>query len=235
MSTSVQMPHHIAVIMDGNGRWASKRGFSRLQGHKQGSETAKKLIEIALNYNIKNLTLYAFSSENWRRSADEVENMMDLMECYIDSELPTMQKNNIKLIVIGDKSKFNPQLKNKIDKAESETANNNKMNLYIAASYGGREEITNMVKKIVSLAPQNSEINETLIKNCLYSNMPDVDLLIRTGGEKRLSNFLPWHIAYSELLFIEKYWPDFDEIDFLSAISEFNKRKRNFGKVREKK
>ncbi len=229
------MPNHIAVIMDGNGRWATKRGLSRLQGHKQGSETAKKLIEVALSYNIKNLTLYAFSSENWRRSADEVENMMDLMECYIDSELPSLQKNNIKLVVIGDKSRFSAELVAKITHAESETANNNKMNLYIAASYGGRQEIAHMVQKIVSLAPKISEIKEDLIKSCLYSDMEDVDLLIRTGGEKRLSNFLPWHLAYSELLFIEKHWPDFDEIDFLSAVSEFNKRKRNFGKIREEK
>jgi undecaprenyl diphosphate synthase len=233
MSSALQVPNHIAVIMDGNGRWATKRGLSRLQGHKQGSEAAKKLVDIAINYNIKNLTLYAFSSENWRRSADEVENMMNLMEDYLDSELPNLHKNNVRIVLIGDKSRFNDRLNAKICHAETQTADNKKMNLYIAASYGGREEIVHMVQKIVAISPKISEINEALIKSCLYSNMSDVDLLIRTGGEKRLSNFLPWHLAYSELLFIEKYWPDFDEIDFLSAISEFNKRKRNFGKVRE--
>lgn len=233
MSSSLQVPNHIAVIMDGNGRWATKRNLSRLQGHKQGSETAKKFIEIALNYNIKNITLYAFSSENWRRSADEIDHMMYLMEYYLDSEISNLHKNNIKLKIIGDINKFHPVLIQKIQKAEELTLANTKMNLYIAASYGGRQEIVDMVKKIHSNYENISDINEELIKSCLYSNMPDVDLLIRTGGEKRISNFLPWHLAYTELLFIDKYWPDFDEIDFLSSISEFNKRKRNFGKVRE--
>ena len=233
MSSALQVPNHIAVIMDGNGRWATKRGLSRLQGHKQGSEAAKKLVEIAINYNIKNLTLYAFSSENWRRSADEVDNMMELMEYYLDSEINNLKKNNVKLILVGDRSRFSNGLQEKINQAESDTSENNKMHLYIAASYGGRQEIVEMVKKIASMQIDISKINETLIKNCLYSNMPDVDLLIRTGGEKRLSNFLPWQLVYSELLFIDKHWPDFDEIDFLSAISEFNKRRRNFGKIRE--
>ena len=224
-------PQHIAIIMDGNGRWASTQGLSRLEGHAAGSEVAKNVIHIALKHNIKHLTLYAFSLENWYREEDEVNHMMYLMEHYIDSEMEYLKKNQIKTMILGDREKFSTRLQEKISLLESSTAPNSKMHLYIAASYSGKQEIIHMAQKISKLSIEADKINEDLIKKCLYSNMPDVDLLIRTGGEQRLSNFLPWHLSYSELLFLKKYWPDFNESDFLDAINEFKKRKRKFGKV----
>ena len=231
--SSLNVPNHLSIIMDGNSRWAAQRGLSASQGHKHGAENARKLLKTALTYNIKHLSLYAFSTENWNRSAHEVDNIMHLMSYYLDTELDNIKKNNIQLNVVGNLSKLNPPLKERIKQAEIDTKDNNKMHLYLAISYGGRQEIIDMVKNIISNEIKSDDINENLIQSCLYSNMPNVDLLIRTGGEKRISNFLPWHLAYSELLFVDKYWPDFDERDFLASISDFNKRKRNFGKVRE--
>ncbi|QJC35708.1 polyprenyl diphosphate synthase [Enterobacteriaceae endosymbiont of Donacia sparganii] len=227
-------PKHIAIIMDGNRRWAKKNKKLKFLGHREGIKTVKKIIGLSLKYEIKALTLYAFSSENWKRSSNEVKFLMDLFKEVLDVETINLKKKNIRLKVIGNRNKFNSSLQDAIIQAESLTKNNNKLLLNIAANYGGRWDITNSMKKIALkvskglLNPNN--INEHIINNyiCLNNIFP-IDLVIRTGGEYRISNFLIWQIAYSELYFTKKLWPDFDKKDFQRALNSFTKRNRRFG------
>ncbi|QJC33708.1 di-trans,poly-cis-decaprenylcistransferase [Enterobacteriaceae endosymbiont of Donacia provostii] len=227
-------PKHIAIIMDGNRRWAKKNKQLKFVGHKKGVKTVKKIIGLSLKYKIKVLTLYAFSSENWTRSSHEINFLMNLFQEVLDIETINLKKQNICLKIIGNIDKLNFSLKKSITKAEFLTKNNNKLLLNIAINYGGRWDITNSVKKIILKIHQKkidpNNINENLINNyiCL-NNIPSIDLVIRTGGEYRISNFLIWQIAYSELYFTKTLWPDFSEYDFKKAINEFKKRNRRFG------
>lgn len=221
-----KLPQHIAIIMDGNGRWAKSKGLPRTAGHKQGAETTRKMISECAKLGVKYLTIYAFSSENWNRPAKEVSFLMDLLLYQLKHEVKVLHQAGVRLLVIGDREKLNQEVRDAIAKAEELTANNDKLNLVIALSYGSRQEILNAV--------QASGGNVVKFEqNLLTANIPDPDLLIRTGGEKRISNFLLWQIAYTELYFSDKLWPEFEESDLHAAIADFSKRERRFGNASE--
>lgn len=220
-------PKHVAIIMDGNGRWAKKRGKIRTFGHNEG---AKKVIEItkkASDLDIKYLTLYAFSTENWKREKSEVDFLMKLLSKFLKKELKTLIDNNIKFRVIGDMSKLSRGLQNIIDNTIEKTKNNGGLTQILAINYGSRDEIIRTIKKI-----DNKDISEVNISKALDTcDFPDVDLLIRTGGEKRLSNFLLWQSAYAELFFTDTLWPDFPMDEFETILKDFQKRTRRFGGI----
>ena len=225
---------HLGIIMDGNRRWAKSKGLDAIKGHKQGIETAKVIIKAAMEENITFLTLYAFSSENWKRDPSEIKDLMNLLRFFLNNEIRTLSNSGVKLSILGDLSQFDEDIKNNIKKASSYNKENFKINLIMAINYGARQEITKAVKKIceevlTKKIPINA-INERKIASNLYTNgLPDPDLIIRTGGDSRLSNFLLWQAAYAELMFFKKTWPDFTKKDFLTAISEFKSRERRFG------
>lgn len=219
---------HLAIIMDGNARWAAKNEKTKSEGHRLGAKNAKKILKHALKLNIKYLTLYAFSSENWQRPAKEVSMLVNLLSHYVKNETELLKKHQIKLQVIGDLSKLPSSLVEKIEESMSVTKNNAKMTVNIAFSYGAREEITKACQKAIESGAK--EISEDTFKKFLYDpNMPDVDILVRTGGTHRLSNFLLWQISYAEIYFLDKFWPDFDEKDLDHIIDNYSKRTRNFG------
>ncbi|WP_093317113.1 isoprenyl transferase [Thorsellia anophelis] len=227
-------PKHVAIIMDGNGRWAKLRGKLRISGHRAGANAVRTTVKAAISANIKVLTLYAFSSENWRRPSAEVTGLMELFLRSLKTEVPKLHENNIKLQVIGDISGFNQRLQNEIAKAHELTKNNSGLKLNIAANYGGRWDITDSVKTLfqqIQTGQQSIEaINETMLTELIADRtVSDVDLLIRTGGECRISNFLLWQIAYAELYFTDCFWPDFNEDEFNTAIAAFSNRIRRFG------
>jgi undecaprenyl diphosphate synthase len=229
---------HIAIIMDGNGRWAKKRFLPRFAGHKTGLTAVKNLVKYCAKINLEYLTLFAFSSENWRRPKKEVSLLMDLFASALDSEAKKLHKNNIKLNIIGNLSQFSPKLQNKIQDAVDLTANNSGLTLTIAANYGGRWDISQAIKKIAAQIKSDlidiDDIDESLIESCLLTHdIPEPDLFIRTGGEQRISNFLLWHLAYSEFYFTETLWPDFDIETLSQAISSFYSRQRRFGRTGE--
>ena len=232
------IPNHIAVIMDGNGRWAKKKGKERIQGHKKGILSVRKLVEEASKINISYLTLFAFSTENWKRPKNEVSTLMDLIVLSLDKELKTIIENKIKLNAIGDINSLPEEVKKKLKETIEKTKKNRKLILTIAINYGGKEEITNALKTIINKVKKNiilkENVDEELINTHLYSkNLPDVDLLIRTSGEKRISNFLLWKISYAELYFTNILWPEFSKNDFYKAIINYQKRERRFGKTSE--
>lgn len=234
MSTQ-ENPEHVAIIMDGNGRWAKAKNLPTAFGHKQGSEVAKKIIEESKNLGIKYLTLYAFSSENWNRPKSEVNHLMKLLQHYINKEKQHLKESNIKISIIGNASKLSTSLLENIKEAEELTKNNSGMVLTIALSYGGREEIIDATKKIVSLCNAGTiskeDIDEKAFTSCLYNGtLPDPDLMIRTSGELRISNFLLWQSAYTEFYFTKTNWPDFNSDELKEALTEYKKRKRNYGK-----
>lgn len=222
--------------MDGNGRWAEQKGLPRLFGHQSGVNSVKKVVEEARKNKINYLTLYAFSQENWSRPKEEIGTLMKLLVETLRDEFEDLLNNNIKLNAIGNLSLLPVNVQKELKEIIFETSNNSGMTLTLALSYGSRQELINAVKEI-SLKVKNDlidveKIDDSLIKNNLYSpNLPDVDLLIRTSGEKRISNFLLWQIAYSELYFTDTYWPDFDENEFINALIEYKKRERRFGKT----
>ncbi|WMY97122.1 MAG: polyprenyl diphosphate synthase [Arsenophonus sp.] len=231
-----RIPKHVAIIMDGNGRWAKKHGKLRIKGHIAGTEAVKKAIKFAIKNQIQSLTLYAFSSENWNRPETEVSALMELFTLYLGNGIQNLNIHNIKLTIIGDTSKFKIKLKKLIKNAISVTEKNTGLQLNIAVNYGGRWDITNgmriIAKKIKkgTLLPEN--INEEIVNKCIsLHDQPMVDLVIRTGKEYRISNFLLWQIAYAEFYFTDILWPDFDEIAFRSAIKAFSNRERRFGKT----
>lgn len=232
----MNIPNHIAIIMDGNGRWAEQKGLPRLFGHQSGVNSVKKVVEVARKNKINYLTLYAFSQENWSRPKEEIGTLMKLLVETLRDEFEDLLNNNIKLNAIGNLSLLPVNVQKELKDIIFETSNNSGMTLTLALSYGSRQELINAVKEI-SLKVKNDlidveKIDDSLIKNNLYNpNLPDVDLLIRTSGEKRISNFLLWQIAYSELYFTDIYWPDFDENEFINALIEFKKRERRFGKT----
>ena len=228
------MPKHIAIIMDGNRRWAKEKGIEVKLGHKAGAENLEKLAYFANDLGLKYLTVYAFSTENWKRTKEEVGALMLLLRAYIDKLLKRTTSDNIRIKVLGDIEKIDDGLRNDILKIVESTKNNTGLTLNIAFNYGGRDEITKAVKKIASKVASNElnmqDINEQLISDNLYTEgEPDPDLVIRTGGELRVSNFLLWQIAYAEFLFVQKYWPDFSEDDLVDAIVTFQNRNRKFG------
>ncbi len=225
----MKSPNHVAIIMDGNGRWGIKKKNSRNFGHKKGLEVVEKIISAAQKKNIKFLTLYVFSTENWKRPLNEIKYLFTLLEKYIDTELENLKKKKIKIKIIGDISPFPKRLKNKISKVEKLTKNNDKIQINMALNYGSRQEIVRsfkiMKKKLLSINLENFE------KNLYTNNIPDPDILIRTGNTKRISNFLIWQIIYTEIFFEKKMWPDFNEKDFLRILKKFKFVRRNFGGI----
>jgi len=232
------LPKHLAIIMDGNGRWAKKHGLFRTLGHESGTKSVKKIIEACATLGIENLTLYAFSTENWNRPKIEVEALMKVLVNSLIKELPTLEKNNIKLNAIGNLEKLPVKAQKELQDVINKTAGNTKLVLTLALSYGSREELVNAVKNISDKVKNNiisvDKIDDSVINEHLYTqNLPDVDLLIRTSGEHRISNFLLWQIAYAELYFTDILWPDFKESDLYEAILSYQKRERRFGKTSE--
>ena len=231
-----RIPRHIAIIMDGNGRWAEARGQNRSKGHQAGAESVDKITAECARLGVKYLTLYTFSTENWNRPPAEVEAIMQLLLSNLVEE--TFMKNNVRLRIIGDRSRVAPHVMKAIEAMEERTAGNDRMTLVLAFSYSSRWEITDAVKKIsqkvASGALKAEEItDETVSAHLTTAHMPDPDLLIRTGGDKRISNFLLWQIAYSEIYITDKYWPDFSKEDFCQAIIEYQSRERRFGLTSE--
>ena len=230
------LPSHLGIIMDGNGRWAKKRLLNRVKGHEKGTQTVRSIVTVARELGIGMLTLYAFSTENWARPKIEVKALMMLLKKFIVSEREVFSKNDIRVNIIGQKHRLPKDVQKEIDITLDLTKNNDKMVLNLALSYGSREEITNAVKliakKIKSKEMDPNDITQDLISNHLYTKtMPDPDLIIRTSGENRLSNFLMWQAAYSEIYISETLWPDFSKDEFIEILKNYQKRDRRFGKV----
>ncbi|WP_298237688.1 isoprenyl transferase [uncultured Algibacter sp.] len=233
-----KLPKHVAIIMDGNGRWAKQKGMRRTFGHENGTKSVKDVVETSAELGIENLTLYAFSTENWNRPKLEVQTLMKLLVSSLKKEIKTMLDNNIKLNAIGNLKTLPSKVYKELFDVIDATKDNNKMTLTLALSYGSREELLNTVKEISIKVKNNiispEKIDESIINEHLYTqNLPDVDLLIRTSGEKRISNFLLWQIAYAELYFTDTLWPDFTKQHLYKAIIEYQKRERRFGKTSE--
>ena len=230
---SIQMiPNHVAIIMDGNGRWAQKRGLPRLAGHRAGTENLRKIIEECINLDIKHLTIYAFSTENWHRPIEEVSGLMGLLENMLDKELESLDKNGVSIRHLGHSFGIHERLMNKIVDAVNTTRNNSTLVLNVAFNYGGRHELVRAVQKIIDDELSSQEVDEELISNYLYtSGQPDPDLVIRTSGEYRISNFLVWQSAYAEWYFTTKLWPDFNEEELYRALVFFSGRERRFGQI----
>ncbi len=235
LNSLAKIPNHIAIIMDGNARFAKNKSLPTKIGHKMGADNVQKITDNCIEIGVKYLTIYAFSSENWNRPAEEVSYLMDLLYEYLSKESAELMKRGIKIIVSGNLDNVEERLKNKIKQVEELSKNNTKLTLNVAFSYGARQEIVDAVKKI-AVAVKNQEIiinniDEDLFKKNLYQpEIPDPDLLIRTAGDLRISNFLLWQIAYTELYFSEKFWPEFNKNELLKAINNFNKRERRYGK-----
>ena len=233
---SENLPSHIAIIMDGNGRWAKEKGFMRIFGHENGTKSVRTTVESCAELGVKHLTLYAFSTENWNRPKLEVKTLMQLLISSLKKEIKTLQENNIQLNAIGDLKTLPAKVYKELLHVIDETKENSRMTLTLALSYGSRDELINAMKLISDKVKNNiisvENIDETLINQHLYTqNLPDVDLLIRTSGEKRISNFLLWQIAYAELYFTDVYWPDFTNEHLYEAIVNYQKRERRFGKT----
>lgn len=233
-----RLPKHLAIIMDGNGRWAKQKGLLRAFGHENGTKSVRITVETCAKLGIENLTLYAFSTENWNRPKLEVDTLMKLLISSLKNEFETLQKNNIRLNCIGNIDKLPEKAKKELLTVIEKTKNNSRMTLTLALSYGSREELLNAVKIISDKVKNNiistDSLDESIINQHLYThNLPDVDLVIRTSGEHRISNFLLWQIAYAEFYFTDVLWPDFKEADLYEAIVSYQKRERRFGKTSE--
>lgn len=229
-----RVPVHLAIIMDGNGRWARARGKPRTFGHKEGAEAVRRTVEAAGELGIQYLTLFSFSSENWSRPASEISDLMGLLRLYLKKELAELHSQGVRLRVIGDRTKLADDICTLISEAEKKTANNQGLTLVLALSYGARDEILSAARTLAkecvdgNLSPD--DIDEHAFEHALFTDgIPDPDLLLRTSGEKRVSNFLLWQLAYTEFVFIDKHWPDFSKEDLLEAIEEFARRERRFG------
>lgn len=232
------LPEHIAIIMDGNGRWARQRGLPRVAGHRKGVEIVRAIIQASARRNIPWLTIFAFSSENWRRPKKEVELLMDLFIQALDKEIQELHKNNIRFRIIGDTSPLSQSIKDRVAKSETLTRDNSGLTLSVALNYGGRWDIAEASRQIAQDVLEGKKdimtIDEETVSGYLStSNMPDPDLFIRTGGEKRISNFLLWQLAYTELYFSDVYWPDFNESEFQRALDSFSQRQRRYGQTGE--
>ena len=228
------LPKHIAIIMDGNRRWAREKGMPISFGHKEGAKTLEKVVRYANKIGIKYITVYAFSTENWKRTTEEVSTLMKLFQSYLDDYSKRANSENIRVKIIGSRDGLSERMKDSIEKCMERTKNNTGITFNIALNYGGRDEIVKAIKNIAQQVKEEKisieEITEKTVSNSLYTKeQPDPDLLIRTSGEMRLSNFLPWQLVYSEFLFLDKYWPDFSEKDLDEAIEVYQKRNRKFG------
>lgn len=235
-NSSASLPVHVAIIMDGNGRWAASRGLPRTEGHRRGAESARAVIKAASRMGVKYLTLFGFSSENWKRPSGEVLDLMGLLRLYLRKELAELHKQGVKFSVIGDRNRLPQDVQDLVSSAEERTRDNAGLNLVLALSYGGRVEIVNAARSLAeqvqagTLAP--ADITEDMFgENLETTHIPDPDLLIRTSGEQRISNFLLWQCAYTEFVFTDKLWPDFGAEAFEEAIAEFQSRERRFGAV----
>lgn len=229
-----KIPQHVAIIMDGNGRWARERNLPRLAGHRQGVKNLRRVLEACGEFGIKYLTIFAFSTENWERPKDEVRGLINILEGVIDTELDEMNERGVQLRHLGRLDGLSERLRAKVRKAVELTKNNNRLHLSIAWNYGGRDEIVQAVEKIAAAGFDAEAITEELISRHLYtSEMPDPDLIIRTSGEQRVSNFLIWQGAYAEWIVTPKYWPDFGREELLEALIEYAERERRFGRVSE--
>lgn len=227
---SIKIPTHVGLIMDGNGRWATQRGLPRLAGHKAGVENVKPTVLAAKKFGIKYLTFYAFSTENWKRPQDEVSGIMNLLSIFIDREVNNLHKEGVRILHIGHRERLDRALLKKIEDAIELTKHNTTITVQMGLDYGGRDEITQAVRKIVDTGVPPEAINEELISQNLYTaGIPDPDLIIRTSGEMRMSNFLIWQSAYAEWVFPETYWPDFNEEVFWQMLEEYSRRDRRFG------
>ena len=232
----VPPPVHVGIIMDGNGRWAKERGLPRTAGHKQGAEAVRRTMEAAGHLGIRYLSLFAFSSENWKRPAAEIIDLMGLLRHYLRSELRYLCDNGIRLRVIGDRARLAPDIVAMIEDGERRTAGNDKLTVIIALSYGGRAEIVEAARRLAEQAaagtidPEDID-DDALAANLYTADIPDPDLLIRTSGEQRISNFLIWQLAYTEFMFLDVLWPDFSRRDLEAAIGEFQRRERRYGTV----
>ncbi len=231
-----KLPAHVAIIMDGNGRWARKRGLKRAEGHLVGIESVREIVTITRELNIPYLTLYAFSKENWSRPRSEVKTLLEFLDFFLDKELPMMLEKGIRFNMLGDKKDFPGALQAKLDGVMARTARNKKLHLNIALSYSGRKEIISAVERIADDIRSGAikKIDEKSFGKYLYTKgMPDPDLLIRTSGEMRLSNFLLWQVAYTEIYVTDVLWPDFRRKAYIEALQDFTRRERRFGKVKE--
>jgi len=230
----VTPPVHVAIIMDGNGRWAKSRGLPRIMGHKRGAEAVRRTVEAAGSMGVSYLTLFGFSSENWKRPKQEIGDLMGLLRLYLRSEMAELHRKNVRLLMIGDRSSFEPDIVDLIEGAERLTVDNSGLTLVLALSYGGRQEIAaamrSMAKEIAEKRLDPAEIDvDTVRSYLLTADIPDPDLLIRTSGEQRISNFLLWQLAYTEFVFLDTLWPDFSTEDLHRAIGEYNSRERRYG------
>jgi undecaprenyl diphosphate synthase len=228
------IPAHVAIIMDGNGRWAKSRGLPRVAGHREGSRAVRRAVESAIRSGVSWLTIYAFSSENWRRPAGEIMDLTGLLRRYLRSEIAELKESGVRLRFIGDRCRFDPDIQTDLEAAERDTAVNSRLNLTIALSYGARAEIAAAARAALEAVRDGfldaNELNEEVFARFLATaGMPDPDLIIRTSGEQRLSNFLLWQAAYAELVFLDVLWPDFDQAHFTMAMDEFARRERRFG------
>ncbi|MHB1109677.1 MAG: isoprenyl transferase [Devosia sp.] len=232
----LKIPGHIGVIMDGNGRWAKARGKPRTEGHIEGVNALRRMVELCIRYGVKHLTVFSFSSENWTRPKDEINFIFSLLRRFVASDLQKLIAHNVRVRIIGSRDGLEDSLRRLIEDVENKTARNTGLNLHVAFNYGGKAEITEAVRRIAeevaagSLRP--ADIDERAVERALYtSGIPDPDLIIRTSGEQRVSNFLLWQGAYSELVFVEDNWPDFDENTFLRVLDEYALRERRFGGI----
>jgi undecaprenyl diphosphate synthase len=232
--SDLSVPCHVAIIMDGNGRWAMSRGLPRIAGHRRGADAVRGAVEAAAELGISYLTLYGFSSENWKRPADEVDDLMGLLRHYLRAEVADLHRNGVRVRVIGERSRLGHEIVKLIENAERLTEANRRLNLTVAVSYGGRAEIVEAARRLAravrdgALAPEDID-ERRFAADLLTADLPDPDLVIRTSGEQRLSNFLLWQTAYSELVFTATYWPDFSKADLERAVGDFSRRERRYG------
>ena len=227
-----KIPTHIAIIMDGNGRWAAARGLPRLAGHRAGTENLRRVIRACVEFGIQYLTIYAFSTENWGRPKDEVDGLMQIVEDVIDKELGELDKEGVQLRHIGRLEHVNPTLRDKVLSAVEQTKNNTRLKLNIAFNYGGRDEIVCAVRGMLNDGVKPDDVTEQLISQYMFTaGIPDPDLIVRTSGEMRISNFLIWQSAYSEWYVTDSYWPDFDKEELRKALVDYNQRERRFGRL----
>ena len=228
------LPRHVAIIMDGNGRWAKARGLPRHAGHRKGADAVKPIVRVAAEMGIAHLTLFAFSAENWSRPSAEVEELMRLLRFYLRSEIAELHKNGVRVSIVGDRSRLEPDIVAMIEHGEALTRDNTRIHVSIALNYGGRQDIAQAARTLASRVVKGEmsldHITEATLGAALYTaGTPDPDLIIRSSGEKRISNFLLWQSAYSEMVFIDTLWPDFTESDFRTAVAEFQQRDRRYG------
>ncbi|MBN2388901.1 MAG: di-trans,poly-cis-decaprenylcistransferase [Anaerolineales bacterium] len=232
--SNLKIPQHVAIIMDGNGRWAIGRGLPRLAGHRAGTENLRRIITASVEFGIRHLTIYAFSTENWGRPREEVDGLMRILEDVIDRELAELNKEGVRLRHIGRLERLDPKIQEKVLEAIDLTKNNDRLNLHVAFNYGGRDEIVCAIQKILRDAVSPEAVTAELVSKYLFTaGIPDPDLIIRTSGELRISNFLIWQAAYSEWYITPTYWPDFDKGEYLKALEAFNKRDRRYGGLSE--